>query len=631
VTGLPIQLIRAFLAIGIAFLIYAYSEFPLVNSADRKFVSRSYRNLHRTFALVIALILAAGWVVTFYMGRFAYREVIRNGKSHMAVLESHMSMALTEPTRTVKALAFSPWIATALVTGNRAYIDLANTVLDQYREVMGVSVCYLLNLRGVAIASSNRFMPDSFVGHSYAFRNYYQSAVAGIPAVQFALGVTSGERGYYTSHPVFGPNGKIAGVAVIKQSLDWVEGKFPKSDPVFFISPEGVIFLSSLPETRFAGLSPLTAENRQKVIAGRQFGPGPFPAVLSREPKEDEEITFQDRSFIVMRKALNREGWSLIYFERTELIRLYRFMGTVITFALCMLTLGMSVFFKRSLESTALIAVSEGRFQVIFENAPGAIFIVDEETHRILQFNPFLKNWLGYREEELLGMTLEDLRVTEEGAAGSNYRKKDGSLVDIEETRTQVPFQKGEALLVVAHDISDHKQMEAILRDQSMRDGLTGLANRRHFDEYLEREWKRALREKAPLSIIMCDIDFFKSFNDTYGHQSGDDCLQAVARVLEQGLRRPLDVAARYGGEEFVVVVPGTPLPGALAVAESIRSGIEALAIPHASSSAAPVVTISLGVASVVPAPDSAAADIVSAADQALYRAKDEGRNRIST
>lgn len=631
VTGLPIQLIRALLAIGIAFMIYAYSEFPLLNSADRQFVSRNYRNLHRTFALAIALILAAGWIVTFYLGRFAYQQVIDDGNSHMAALESHMSLVLNGPEQTVNTLAVSPWMATALITGSPAAIELANAVLDQYREVMDVSVCYLLDRRGVAIASSNRYMPDSFVGHSYAFRHYYQSAADGVPAVQFALGVTSGERGYYTSHPVLAPNGKIAGVAVIKQSLDRTEATFPKHESVFFVSPEGVVFLSNSAETRFMGLWPLTAENMQKVVAGRQFGPGPFPALLSREPKDGEEIAFHGGSFIVMRRTLNREGWSLVTFETTEMIRLYRFMGTVITFALCTLTIGMSVFFKKSLESTAQVAIFEGRFRAIFESAPGAIFIVDEETHRILQLNPFLKNWLGYHEAELRGMTLEDLRSADGEGAGSIYRKKDGSPVDVEETRTRVPFQGRQALLIVAHDISDHKRAEAILQDLSRRDGLTGLANRRHFAEYLDKEWKRALREKAPLSIIMCDIDYFKNFNDFYGHQTGDDCLRAVARVLEQGLRRPLDIAARYGGEEFVVVVPGTPLPGALAVAESIRSGIEALAIPHASSSAAAVVTISLGVASVIPAPDGAAAEILSAADQALYRAKGEGRNRVST
>jgi hypothetical protein len=168
----------------------------------------------------------------------------------------------------------------------------------------------------------------------------------------------------------------------------------------------------------------------------------------------------------------------------------------------------------------------------IYRKKDGSLVDVDEETHRILQLNPFLKNWLGYQEEELRGMTLEDLRAADGGDVGSIYRKKDGSLVDVEETRTQVPFQGRQALLIVAHDVSDHKQMEAMLQDLSRRDGLTGLANRRHFDECLDREWKRALREKAPLSIIMCDIDFFENFNDTYGHQIGDECLRAVARVL---------------------------------------------------------------------------------------------------
>jgi len=629
-TGLPIQLISALLAGGIAFLIYAYSEFPLLKSADRQPVRRNYRNLHRTFALAITLILVAGWIVTFYLGRFARDEVIRDGESHMGALENHMSLVLDGPERTVHTLALSPRIVNALVTGGPAAIDLANTTLDQYREVMDVLVCYLLDNSGTAIASSNRFMPDSFVGHSYAFRRYYLSAAAGAPAVQFALGVTSGERGYYTSHPVFAANGKIAGVAVIKQRLDRTEEAFPMHNPIFFVSPEGVIFLSKSPKTRFMGLWPLTAEERKKLVAGRQFGPGPFPALLSREPKDGEKVAFAGRSFLVMRKTINREGWSLVNFETMEMVRLYRFIGIVITFVLCILTIGMSIFFKSSLESTAQIAISEGRFRAIFENAPGAIMTVDSQTHRILQLNPFLKHWLGYQEEELLGMTLEDLQVADGGDGGRMYRKKDGSFVDVEETRTPIPFHGKEALLIIAHDISDHKRVEMILQDLSRRDGLTGLANRRHFDESLDKEWKRALREKDPLSIIMCDIDFFKAFNDLYGHQSGDDCLLAVARVLEAALRRPLDVAARYGGEEFVVVLPGTDREGALAVAGSIRSSIEALAIPHASSSAAPVVTISLGVASVVPATDSAAAEMLAAADQALYRAKGEGRNRVS-
>jgi diguanylate cyclase (GGDEF)-like protein len=630
-TGLPVQFIRTAMAFGIAFLIYAYSEFPLLKSPERQLVHRSYRNLHRAFVLVILIILAGGWVVTSLLGRLAFQEATDEGTSHMTVLKSHLALVLNEPERAVQTLALSSGIVTALVTGKPKDLNLANIVLDQYRDITGAAVCYLLDSRGTAIASSNRFMPGSFVGHSYAFRHYYQSAAGGAPAVQFALGVTSGERGYYVSCPVFAPDGRTIGVAVIKQSLDQTEAIFPKQDYVFLVSPEGVIFLSNHPELRFNGLWPLTARNRQKLLADRQLGSGPFPALLSREPQDGEKITFHGLSFLVMRQALNREGWLLVHFEPMEIIKIYRFRGTVLTFTLCLLTIGLSIFLKNSLESTALVGISESRFRAIFESAPGAIFIVDEESSRIIQSNPFLKDWLGYGEDELNGMTLGDFRTADAGGQENLYRKKDGSVVDVEETRTRVPFHGKEALLIVAHDISEHKRIKTVLRDLSQRDGLTGLANRRYLDESLDREWKQALREKSPLSILMCDIDYFKNFNDTYGHQQGDNCLRAVARVLEQGLHRPLDVAARYGGEEFVLVIPDTPLAGALVVAESVRRALEALAIPHIASAAAPVVTISIGVASVVPSPDGSAAQIVSAADQALYRAKGAGRNRVAT
>ncbi|MFH1911228.1 MAG: diguanylate cyclase [Pseudomonadota bacterium] len=171
--------------------------------------------------------------------------------------------------------------------------------------------------------------------------------------------------------------------------------------------------------------------------------------------------------------------------------------------------------------------------------------------------------------------------------------------------------------------------MEEILNRLSRHDGLTGIANRRHFDEFYQQEWKRALREETPLSLLLCDLDFFKNYNDTYGHQAGDDCLRAVAGVLQKGLRRPGDLTARYGGEEFIVVLPGTLREGALAVAESLRKAVEALAIPHSASATAPVVTICLGVSITVPGPGESPADLLAAADRALYRAKEEGRNRV--
>jgi two-component system, chemotaxis family, response regulator WspR len=162
----------------------------------------------------------------------------------------------------------------------------------------------------------------------------------------------------------------------------------------------------------------------------------------------------------------------------------------------------------------------------------------------------------------------------------------------------------------------------------AVSDGLTGLANRRHFDARLEAEWRRCAREEDPLSIILIDVDFFKKYNDTYGHVLGDDCLRGVAQVLTLGARRPADFAARYGGEEFAVVLPNTTPEGACTVADQLRRLIAERAMPHAGSTVAPHVTFSMGVAGWVPAADHAPSTLISTADGALYQAKQNGRNR---
>ncbi|MBD5803540.1 Phytochrome-like protein cph2 [Azoarcus sp. Aa7] len=161
-------------------------------------------------------------------------------------------------------------------------------------------------------------------------------------------------------------------------------------------------------------------------------------------------------------------------------------------------------------------------------------------------------------------------------------------------------------------------------------DGLTGIANRRTFDATLSREWRRSARSGAPIALMVVDVDCFKQFNDAYGHQVGDECLKAVARALAGNTRRPVDLVARYGGEEFAVVLPDTDAQGAAIVAESMRRAVEALAITHRHSTAARVVTVSVGIAVTSPerSDDGGFATLVARADEALYRAKRDGRNR---
>jgi two-component system chemotaxis family response regulator WspR len=164
----------------------------------------------------------------------------------------------------------------------------------------------------------------------------------------------------------------------------------------------------------------------------------------------------------------------------------------------------------------------------------------------------------------------------------------------------------------------------------STSDGLTGLANRRRFDEALDQELRRARRESAPIALIMTDVDFFKKYNDNYGHQGGDDCLRRVAAVLAQGVRRPADLAARYGGEEFALVLPHTTLDGACVVAETLRKGVAALNLLHVGSTVASHVTLSLGVAVAMPDErELTPQQLVERADVALYEAKRGGRNRF--
>ena len=178
------------------------------------------------------------------------------------------------------------------------------------------------------------------------------------------------------------------------------------------------------------------------------------------------------------------------------------------------------------------------------------------------------------------------------------------------------------------------RQLEHRNRDLeriSALDTLTQVANRRRFDTALRQEWRRSARNETPLSLVFCDIDYFKRFNDTYGHQAGDECLVRVAQAMEETLNRPADLAARYGGEEFIALLVDTSIEGARMLAERMRARVEGLRIEHSASSVSPYLTVSLGVAAVVPRPAIRPEDLVDLADRALYAAKEGGRNRVAS
>jgi diguanylate cyclase (GGDEF)-like protein len=204
-----------------------------------------------------------------------------------------------------------------------------------------------------------------------------------------------------------------------------------------------------------------------------------------------------------------------------------------------------------------------------------------------------------------------------------------GALASSNEQLQQYAAAVGHANRELTEARRQLEEKNAQLERQSTIDTLTSIPNRRRFDETLAHEWRRGSRESSPLSIALCDIDFFKGYNDTYGHQAGDECLARVARALVDTFRRPGDLVARYGGEEFVAVLPATGEKGAAALAERMRERVESLGIPHRSSPISSSVTISIGTATTVPGPAMKPEELVQLADAALYRAKRQGRNRI--
>jgi diguanylate cyclase (GGDEF)-like protein len=202
-------------------------------------------------------------------------------------------------------------------------------------------------------------------------------------------------------------------------------------------------------------------------------------------------------------------------------------------------------------------------------------------------------------------------------------------------------------LLQLREEIEEQRLIESRLRlaqrsleESSQRfarlsqiDALTNLANRRRFDEFLEREWRRGIRQQTSISLVVVEVDYFKLFNDTYGHGTGDDCLREIAEVIASAARRPGDLAARLGGEEFAAILCDTDLEGARAVAHHVRSAVESLAIDHETTLVQDldVVTVSIGVASTLPDPNSGPSVLLYHADEALYLAKQEGHNCVRT
>jgi diguanylate cyclase (GGDEF)-like protein/PAS domain S-box-containing protein len=288
------------------------------------------------------------------------------------------------------------------------------------------------------------------------------------------------------------------------------------------------------------------------------------------------------------------------------------------------------------------------RLRTIVNNMAEGLLIIEADG-RIQFTNPACDKYLGYQENELAGRAIADLlnpmvakeyldyfeRYAAAPETAHNHgtreviiRHRNGSSVCMDLTLTPM-YLRQPLFIGLLHDITHHKQSEDALQRAAMVDPLTKIANRRHFDSFLEKEWQRAMRSNQPLSLVVLDVDHFKLYNDTLGHPAGDACLQQVAQAIASHALRPTDLAARYGGEEFVLLFAETDGDSAYLLAESIRAHIEALQIPHPRSTTSAWLTVSIGVATIHPHQLDNTESLFVAADRAMYVAKEGGRNQV--
>jgi diguanylate cyclase (GGDEF)-like protein/PAS domain S-box-containing protein len=460
------------------------------------------RHLIYSLPVILLLIIAVtGWFATDYLGNQARQEIISEGRASVLTLSTYVSSAFTTIEGAVKSLAGSPWIATALLSKKNQDIEYANSALDRYNSALNVSVSYLMDANGTTVASSNRNDPDSFLGISYRFRPYFQEAAKGQPYHYFALGITSGKRGFYASYPVQNRSGKVLGVVTMKKGLDDMGTFFRKYPLCFLISPEGIIFLSSKPEMVRKSLWPLDKTTQEKLIASQQFGNKPFEAVTQKEIVDGTEVTLGGKNYFVSRKVIDSGGWSIVLLSPTDRIWIYKLTGILATIFVCFLIMVFAGTLYLTERSNEAIRQSEESKRRLLHTVGDGILGVDA-IGRLTFTNPAALRMLGFAEEEMLGRMVHAL-IHHSHKDGSSYPeedcpmyasrvravdshvedevlwRKDGSSFSVDYFSSPIINQgKVEGAVVTFRDITERKRAEDELKkSEEITHAITDFAN----------------------------------------------------------------------------------------------------------------------------------------------------------
>jgi diguanylate cyclase (GGDEF)-like protein/PAS domain S-box-containing protein len=528
----------------------------------------------------------------------------------------------------------------------QAFLDLRKATLARIRGlfVYGEDGRWLLTTEKVDFSGFNNSDRDYFGRHrESADRN----TLIGKPVRS-----KSGGQWIVTLSRRFNhPDGRFAGVALMTVDAAYFSRFYAQFDvgpngAIALLSADGVILARSPDDGTYVGRDMA----KSPLFSGSRFPNGAYHFTSPLDGVE--RLSFYKRSdrYPIVVLATKAQDDVLESWRQEVSIR------AVVVLALVALIAVLGIYVVRQLferhRMAAVLVAKEADFRLLAEESSDMVTRIDRDG-RILYVSPSSARIVGWRAEQLLGtpalagVNAEDLPQVElmvaalkRGEAEDariSYRTRHRQKGEIWIESTMHATRKSETgeidgVVAISRDMTEHKDLEDKLAALATIDGLTGIANRRHFDEQLEAEWARARRDNTPLSLLLIDVDHFKKFNDQYGHQAGDRCLQSIASVLAAGGRRPADLAARYGGEEFVMILPNTDAAGCEQVSDGLRFKLRELGLVHELNHPSKLVTVSLGGATIWPSaaqPSVKCSSLIEAADRALYAAKSGGRDRL--
>ena len=398
VAGFPVQVLRCALAAWMSASLWLYAR-ATAAELDRR-ADELKRRLTVGAMVGLAGLLVMGWGATRFFGDYAASQLKSEHGLTMRSIKSALDHRLEEVNRLVRLLAGSASAVAALTRHDADALAQANAMVDRYCAVAEPSVCYIMRTDGLVMASSNRNASDSLVGRNYAFRPYFQEAMAGRLGRYFAEGVTTGKRGYYSSAPVRDSSGILIGVAVIKRSVHDIETQLPQGQIALLIDPYGIIFAASRPDLRLRSLWPLMGSERNRLIESQQFGTRAFEPILAARPEHAELLSLDGQSTLALYEPIALDGWSLAWLVPARAVSLYRLGAIAATLLACIIGgIGFGLW-DRMIRASLRVAASERRYSLAARAANDGLWDWNLESDKIY-FSPRWKEMLGYGEREI--------------------------------------------------------------------------------------------------------------------------------------------------------------------------------------------------------------------------------------